>query len=224
MNGMRTGRRQEAAGATREEPRYRPGVRTGRRGRGSGGAGPAVRRSGSAAGSSHAIAADRRLGNFMRTSGGGAGIRAAGSPVRARAGSPGAAYGPDPHGRPGRVPRHHRRPCSRRAGPPRAPGARPDRLGIGHPGDWRSGCAAVQAEAGGGTRCGGLPVSAEGSRVEQLSCRRALTSAAGRSEVLSKVLSKVLSEVLSEVLWACTEETHISPAPPTGDSSGRRRQ
>lgn len=44
MNGMRTERGQEAAGATREEPRYLPGVRTGRRGRGSGGTGPAARR------------------------------------------------------------------------------------------------------------------------------------------------------------------------------------
>ena len=223
MNGMRTGRRQEAAGATREEPRYRPGVRTGRRGRGSGGAGPASRRSGSAAGASHAIAAGRRLGNFVRTSGG-AGARAAGRPVRARAGSPGATYGPGPHGRPGRVRHRHRRPCSRRAGPPRVPGARSARPGIGHPGDWRSGRAADQAEAGGRTRCGGIPVSAEGSCVEQLSCRRALMSAAGRSEVLSEACSEACSEALSKVLWACTEETHISPAPPTGDSSGRRCQ
>ena len=200
MNGMRTGRRQEAAGATREEPRYRPGVRTGRRGRGSGGAGPASRRSGSAAGASHAIAAGRRLGNFVRTSGGGAGARAAGRPVRARAGSPGATYGPGPHGRPGRVRHRHRRPCSRRAGHRRAPGARSARSGIGHPWGWRSGRAADQAEAGGRTRCGGIPVSAEGSCVEQLSCRRALMSAAGRSEVLSEACSEACSEALSEAL------------------------
>lgn len=97
MNGMRTERGQGAAGATREEPWYRPGVRTGRRGRGSGGTGPAARRSGSAAGASHAIAAGRRLGNFVRTSGG-AGARAAGCPVRARAGSPGATTARTPTG------------------------------------------------------------------------------------------------------------------------------
>lgn len=198
MNGMRTERGQEAAGATREEPRYLPGVRTGRRGRGSGGTGPAARRRVRCRG----VARHRRWppARQLREN-----VRRGGCPGRrasceSTCGISRSDNGPDPHGRPGRVPRHHRRLCSRRAGYRRAPGARSARPGIGHPGDWRSGRAADQAEAGGGTRCGGIPVSAEGLRVEQLSCRRALTSAAGRSEVLSETHSEACSETHSEVL------------------------